>query len=151
MNANGDVLGQLVEGAVEKENARDLVAVDYCVAILTHFQYLLFVAIIEVYKLDAEMRNRKKNELGIKQERIDEMKEQCDGMLNKKIPLSQSLKFLEAIWQTLESDKMIAKKAKSIAELQQKFDGNVPGGASLYKRLQNNPQNVSMLEEYQEQ
>ncbi|MBF0280061.1 MAG: hypothetical protein HQM13_19845 [SAR324 cluster bacterium] len=138
------------EGSVDSENAQYLVALDYCVYIMIEFQHSFLMATRKVFELDAETRRSsdQSNALGIGKDRVSEMKNQCECILDKQVPISFALKQLELIWQTLESDKIVAKEAKLIASLQQKFDGNVPGGTSLAKRLGNNPDNVEMLKEY---
>ncbi|MGK5093269.1 hypothetical protein WDW89_14815 [Deltaproteobacteria bacterium TL4] len=137
-------------GCVNETNIGDLVGLGYCVNIMVHFQISFFAALRKVFILDAEINRSEDgtNSLGVSKERVEEMKQQCEAILLKQMPISFALKNLEAIWQTLDKNKVISRNAKEIAELQQKWDGNVRGGASLQQRLKNNPENVELLEEY---
>ncbi len=147
----------LTEGGLSRVNAvtytQDLLTVSYCVDIMVEFQCSFLIATRKVFELGAETRRSsdQTNSLGINPKRVEEMKNQCKCILDKQVPISFALQQLETIWQTLESDKIVAKEAKMIGDLRQKFDGNVPGGSSLLKRLGNNAENQEMLEDYQVQ
>ncbi len=138
-------------GSVTSDNVQEILGIDYCTDIMIVFQNSFLIAVRRVFALDAETRRSENNtnHLGVSEDRVTEMRSQCEAMLDKQVPLSYALKNLEAIWQTLDKDKIVSKEAKIIAELQQKLEGNVAGGSSLLQRLKNNPENLEMMEDYQ--
>ena len=138
------------EDAVNAKNAADLISLDYCVYIMVDFQVSFLKAVRKVFALDAETKrsSHASNALGVPQERVLAMRRQCELILEKQMPISYALKELEAIWLTLESEKIVAKEAKHVAGLLQKCDGNAMGDDSLYKHLDKNPDNAESLATY---
>ncbi|MBF0237940.1 MAG: hypothetical protein HQM12_09565 [SAR324 cluster bacterium] len=144
------LLNSFKTNIVDESNVTDLIGMDYFVSILTHFQIMFFHALRKILILDVETQRDENgnNSLGIKKERIAEMRQECEAILTKQMPISLALKKLESIWQSLEKNKVIATNAKSIAMMQQKWEGSIPGGSSLHQRLKSNPNNREMLEDY---
>lgn len=141
------------EDTVNAENAQDLICLDYCVYIMVDFQVSFLKAVCKVFALEAETKRSPKstNSLGVSQERVMAMRSQCELILDKQMPINYALKELEAIWITLESEKIVAKEAKHVAGLLQKCDGNAVGEDSLYKHLDKNPDNAEAFAAYRKE
>ncbi len=138
---------------INTENVQDILGLDDYLTILIEFQNSFLIAIRKVFALDAETKRSEDqtNELGVPAERVTEMRNQCECIMDKQVPIGFALEQLMAIWITLKDpSKLKSKEAEAIEKLKQKLDGNPAGGPSLYKRLGKHPDNVEAMAEYQE-
>ncbi|MBF0287116.1 MAG: hypothetical protein HQM14_04800 [SAR324 cluster bacterium] len=138
---------------IDSDNVQDILGVDDYLTILIEFQNSFLLAIRKVFALDAETKRSEDqtNELQVPAGRVTEMRNQCECIMDKQVPISFALEHLISIWITLKDPaKLKSKEAEAIEKLKQKLDGNPVGGPSLYKRLGKNPDNVEIMADYLE-